>query len=120
MLKIFDEAAAKQHSEIFFEIDSIFLKMTVGGMRAVAAVLARVTKMTDILANTQFDGIFGLGFPEVNAVHKPWFQSAFSDRVIAEKKFAIWLNRDTTAEGNWGELSLGTLDEKHIAGQFAP
>jgi len=64
-----------------------------------------------------FDGIMGLGFPEI-AVGKvqPPFQNALDQGVFEEPVFSFWLNRDVEGEQG-GELVIGGVDPDHFTGE---
>ncbi len=65
-----------------------------------------------------FDGIMGLGFPEI-AVGKvqPPFQNALDQGVLEEPVFSFWLNRNTEEGEQGGELVLGGVDPDHFTGE---
>jgi phytepsin len=65
-----------------------------------------------------FDGIMGLGFPEI-AVGKvqPPFQNALDQGVLEEPVFSFWLNRNTDEGEQGGELVLGGVDPDHFTGE---
>ncbi|CAM0879731.1 unnamed protein product [Alopecurus aequalis] len=65
----------------------------------------------------KFDGILGLGFPEISVGSAPpiW-QSMQEQKLIAEDIFSFWLNRDPDATTG-GELVFGGADQKHYKGE---
>lgn len=65
-----------------------------------------------------FDGIMGLGFPEI-AVGKvqPPFQNALEQGALAEPVFSFWLNRNADDGEQGGELVLGGVDPEHYTGE---
>ena len=65
-----------------------------------------------------FDGIMGLGFPEI-AVGKvqPPFQNALDQGLLEEPVFSFWLSRDPESGEQGGELVLGGVDDNHFVGE---
>ena len=64
-----------------------------------------------------FDGIMGLGFPEIAVGKvKPPFQNMVEQGLIPEPVFSFWLNRDPDSEQG-GELVLGGADPDHYKGE---
>ncbi|KAK1661759.1 hypothetical protein QYE76_049918 [Lolium multiflorum] len=65
----------------------------------------------------KFDGILGLGFPEISVGSAPpiW-QSMQEQKLIAKDIFSFWLNRDPDATTG-GELVFGGVDKKHYKGE---
>ncbi|KAL6770501.1 ASP1 [Auxenochlorella protothecoides x Auxenochlorella symbiontica] len=66
----------------------------------------------------QFDGILGLGFPEI-AVNKvpPPFQQALKQKLLDEPVFSFWLNRKVEDGEAGGELVLGGVNKDHYKGE---
>lgn len=66
----------------------------------------------------KFDGILGMGFPEI-AVEQavPPFNMMLDQELLAEPVFAFWLNRDPQ-DPDGGELVLGGIDEAHYTGDI--
>jgi phytepsin len=67
----------------------------------------------------QFDGILGLGFPQISVGRTtPVFQNMISQGLVKEPLFSFWLNRnDPGAEG--GELVFGGVDRDHYKGEHS-
>lgn len=64
-----------------------------------------------------FDGIMGLGFPEIAVGKvKPPFQNMIDQKLLPEPVFSFWLNRDPEGE-HGGELVLGGADPDHYKGK---
>lgn len=64
-----------------------------------------------------FDGIFGLGFPEIAVARvTPPFQNMIEQDLLPEPVFSFWLNRNADDEQG-GELVLGGVDPDHYAGE---
>lgn len=74
----------------------------------------RETSPTFIIG--KFDGILGLGFPEISVGGAPpiW-QSMKQQKLVAKDVFSFWLNRDPDASAG-GELVFGGVDPKHYKG----
>lgn len=66
----------------------------------------------------QFDGIMGLGFPEIAVGKvKPPFQNMVDQGLLPEPVFSFWLNRHAEDGEKGGELVLGGVDERHYKGE---
>jgi cathepsin D len=65
-----------------------------------------------------FDGILGMGFPEISVNHiPPFFQNAVASGAVAEPVFAFYLAKDAS-ESTGGELTLGGTDPSRYTGSF--
>ncbi|ONK63041.1 uncharacterized protein A4U43_C07F10780 [Asparagus officinalis] len=74
----------------------------------------REGSLTFLLA--KFDGIVGLGFPEISVGDvPPIWSSMLEQKLINEKVFSFWLNRNAD-ETDGGELVFGGVDPKHYVG----
>lgn len=92
--------------------------LTIGGLEIDGQVFAEAVQEPSIsFIAAYFDGILGLGFPEI-AVGKvqPPFQRALEQGLLSEPVFSFWLNRDTSDEQG-GELVLGGVDPDHFKGE---
>jgi len=66
-----------------------------------------------------FDGILGLGFPEISVEGVvPPFNNMMDQGLVEENVFAFWLNRDLTSGGPGGEITFGGLDPAHYVGKI--
>ncbi|WPT18028.1 Aspartic proteinase A2 [Picochlorum sp. SENEW3] len=64
-----------------------------------------------------FDGIMGMGFPEISVGKvQPPFQNMLEQGLIEEPVFSFWLNRDED-DMQGGEMILGGVDPKHFVGE---
>ncbi|OAY82804.1 Aspartic proteinase [Ananas comosus] len=74
----------------------------------------RESSLTFLVA--KFDGILGLGFPEISVGSVPplWYSMA-EQKLIDKKVFSFWLNRNENDE-NGGEIVFGGVDSKHFKG----
>jgi len=74
----------------------------------------RETSPTFIIG--KFDGILGLGFPEISVGGAPPIWQSMKEQNLVEKDvFSFWLNRDPDASAG-GELVFGGVDSKHYKG----
>uniref|UniRef100_A0ACD5TRM2 Uncharacterized protein n=1 Tax=Avena sativa TaxID=4498 RepID=A0ACD5TRM2_AVESA len=65
----------------------------------------------------KFDGILGLGFPEISVGSAPPIWQSMQEQKLIEKDiFSFWLNRDPDASAG-GELVFGGVDQKHYKGE---
>ncbi|XP_072960150.1 aspartic proteinase-like isoform X2 [Typha angustifolia] len=64
----------------------------------------------------KFDGILGLGFPEISVGNVPplWYSMA-EQELIDKKVFSFWLNRHED-DDNGGEIVFGGVDPNHYKG----
>ncbi|KQK07662.1 aspartic proteinase [Brachypodium distachyon] len=74
----------------------------------------RETSATFIIG--KFDGILGLGFPEISVGKAPpvWM-SMQKQKLLADDVFSFWLNRNADATSG-GELVFGGVDSNHYKG----
>ncbi|KAJ3676019.1 hypothetical protein LUZ60_003431 [Juncus effusus] len=64
----------------------------------------------------KFDGILGLGFPEISVGGVPPLWYSMAEQGLLEKNvFSFWLNRNED-DSNGGELVFGGVDSKHFVG----
>uniref|UniRef100_A0A0D9UZW0 Peptidase A1 domain-containing protein n=1 Tax=Leersia perrieri TaxID=77586 RepID=A0A0D9UZW0_9ORYZ len=64
----------------------------------------------------KFDGILGLGFPEISVGGAPPIWQGMKEQKLIEKDiFSFWLNRDPDASTG-GELIFGGVDPNHYKG----
>ncbi|KAK8914081.1 Aspartic proteinase [Platanthera zijinensis] len=97
----------------FFSQDHV----QVGDLLVKDQVFIEVTRegsLTFLLA--KFDGILGLGFPEISVgSYPPVWQSMAEQGLLQENIFSFWLNRNEHDEIG-GELIFGGMDPKHYIG----
>jgi len=66
----------------------------------------------------KFDGIVGMGFPELaEGLVPPFFNNMIDQGLVDEPKFGFWLNRDPE-DPNGGELVLGGNDPALFTGEI--
>lgn len=69
-----------------------------------------------IFVLAKFDGIVGLGFPEISVGKVPPIWSAMVEQnLVNENVFSFWLNRNAD-DTNGGEIVFGGVDPKHYKG----
>lgn len=92
--------------------------LQIGGLEIENQIFAEAVNEPSIsFIAAYFDGILGLGFPEIAVGKvKPPFQNALDQDLLAEPVFSFWLNRDVDGEQG-GELVLGGVDEDHYKGE---
>eukprot|EP00891_Asterochloris_glomerata_P005499 jgi/Astpho2/5499/Aster-07834 len=94
--------------------------LRVGSLEVEHQTFAEATKEPGLaFVAAKFDGIMGLGFPEI-AVGRvtPPFQRMLDQGVVKEPVFSFWLNRDVEGQQG-GELVLGGMDPAHFKGDHA-
>lgn len=93
-------------------------KLTLGGLEVHNQLFAEAVNEPGIaFVAAQFDGILGMGFPEIAVTRAmPPFHKMLEDGIIKEPVFSFWLNRDVDgAKG--GEMVLGGADPAHYKGK---
>lgn len=98
----------------FFSVDVL----GIGGVEVKGQTFAEAVMEPSIsFIAASFDGILGMGFPEI-AVGKvrPPFQNMLDQGLIDDPVFSFWLNRRVGDEPG-GELVLGGVDDRHYIGQ---
>lgn len=93
--------------------------LTWAGLEVVNQVFAEAVDEPGIaFVAAKFDGILGMGFPEI-AVEQvvPPFSMMLDQGLITEPVFAFWLNRDPN-DPNGGEMVLGGIDKAHYTGDI--
>eukprot|EP01023_Acetabularia_acetabulum_P002127 TRINITY_DN1081_c1_g2_i1.p1 TRINITY_DN1081_c1_g2~~TRINITY_DN1081_c1_g2_i1.p1 ORF type:complete len:527 (-),score=108.70 TRINITY_DN1081_c1_g2_i1:271-1773(-) len=92
--------------------------VTIGDVTIPDQTFAEATKepgFAFILA--KFDGILGLGFPEISVDHvTPPFINMVEEKLIPQPLFSFWLNREEGARKG-GEMVLGGIDPAHYKGE---
>merc|ERR1711942_571802 len=91
----------------------------VAGVCVTGQLFAEVTHEPGIsFIAAQFDGILGMGFPQI-AVNDapPVFNNMIDQGVVEAPVFSFWLNRDPDAEIG-GELILGGSDPQFYEGEM--
>jgi len=90
----------------------------VGDLTVTDQVFIETTRESSIsFVLAKFDGILGLGYPEISVGDVPPIWSSMAEQGLMEKKvFSFWLNRDEE-DVNGGELVFGGVDSKHFTGQ---
>jgi len=89
--------------------------VTIGGLSVPNQVFAEVTKEPGFaFVAAKFDGIMGLAFQSISVddVTPVWY-NLLADKAVADPVFAFWLSKDSSKDS---ELTLGGVDEAHIAG----
>lgn len=92
--------------------------LTLGDLVVKNQVFAEATKEPGLtFLAAKFDGILGMGFPEIAVNHvKPVFDNMVDQDLLPEPVFSFWLNRDPNAKAG-GELVLGGVDPDHFKGE---
>jgi phytepsin len=98
----------------FFSQDNV----QVGDLTVTDQIFIETTRESSIsFVLAKFDGILGLGFPEISVGDAPPLWYSIAEQGLIEKKvFSFWLNRDEE-DLNGGELVFGGVDSKHFTGQ---
>ena len=80
---------------------------------------AEATKIPAIpFAVGKFDGILGMGYPQISVDRvPPVFKNMIDQKIVQEPVFSFWLNRDPKAAMG-GEMILGGSDPKYYSGNF--
>lgn len=92
--------------------------LSIGALRVADQTFAEaVTEPSIAFIAASFDGIMGLGFPEISVGRVlPPFQNMLKQELLPEPVFSFWLNRKADSEEG-GELVLGGVDPKHFKGE---
>lgn len=90
--------------------------MNINGLKISQQGFATVSSMSGTDAD-KMDGMFGLGYQSGAQSGFPTaIDSAYSQKLIDEKVFAFYLNRDTSASSG-GELTIGGVSSKYYTGK---
>lgn len=95
--------------------------VSVAGLTAAQQTFAESTKEPGVaFIAGKFDGILGLAWSAI-AVDgvTPVFDTMVAQGAVDEPVFAFWLNRNASAGGAGGELTLGGTDDAHYDGDIA-
>lgn len=97
--------------------------MALGNMKVSGLTFAEVTREYEqIFYTSPFDGILGLGYPQIAADGvKPPFDAMVDQRLVTNPVFSVYLNRDTSGPVG-GEILFGGIDKAHYTGAitYAP
>merc|ERR1711939_1109618 len=90
-----------------------------GGVSVGKQLFAEAVKEPGIaFVAAHFDGILGMGFPDISVNHiPPFFQNAVASGAIAKPEFAFYLAKKAS-ETPGGELTLGGADPTRYTGDF--
>jgi phytepsin len=93
-------------------------KLTFGGLEVKDQLFAEAVNEPGLaFVAAQFDGILGMGFPNIAVTGaKPPFQNMLDQGVVKDPVFSFWLNRNPDGEDG-GELVLGGADPDHYKGE---
>lgn len=92
--------------------------LTIGGLKVEGQVFAEAVQEPSLsFIAAYFDGIMGLGFPEISVGKvTPPFQNMIEQGLLPEPVFSFWLNR-IAEEEQGGEMVLGGVDPDHFKGE---
>nr|QOL01246.1 putative extracellular protein TR9_052 [Trebouxia lynnae] len=92
--------------------------MTLGSLEVQHQTFAEATKEPGLaFVAAKFDGILGLGFPEIAVTGAvPPFNNMIDQGLVKDPVFSFWLNRDVEGRQG-GELTLGGVDPAHYKGE---
>lgn len=92
--------------------------LTIGGATIANQTFGEAEILSRNFAESLFDGILGLGFPEISQdrVTTP-FENMIKQNLLPKPVFSFYLNRDVNGNRG-GELVLGGIDESHFEGDI--
>lgn len=98
--------------------------MCIGDLCVKDQTFAEATKQPGIsFVVGKFDGILGLGWPEISVDGvTPVFDTMVAQNVVEKSVFSFWLNRTAASspdKESGGEMVLGGTDPAHFAGPIA-
>lgn len=98
----------------FFSTDIL----TLGSLEVQQQTFAEATQEPGLaFVAAKFDGILGLGFPEISVGGAvPPFNLMLDQGLVKEPVFSFWLNRNVEGKQG-GELTLGGVDPAHFKGE---
>ncbi|KAL3146574.1 hypothetical protein ABBQ32_000814 [Trebouxia sp. C0010 RCD-2024] len=92
--------------------------LTFGSLEVQHQTFAEATKEPGLaFVAAKFDGILGLGFPEIAVTGAvPPFNNMIDQGLVKDPVFSFWLNRNVEGRQG-GELTLGGVDPAHFKGE---
>ena len=96
------------------ELSKFTLQVTVGGITGEYIPFVSGMKVDPRLHIIQ--GVLGMGYQPIAAQYN-WFTLMFEQGMIRRKIFGIWLNRSLNNKQPDGEICVGCIDRRKMAGQ---
>ncbi|KAH7980718.1 hypothetical protein HPB49_018541 [Dermacentor silvarum] len=90
-----------------------------GDVRVQSQTFAEILRESGLaFIAAKFDGILGLGYPQISVLSvPPVFDNMVAQGVAAKPVFSVYLDRNTS-DPNGGEVLFGGIDEAHYTGNI--
>ncbi|KAJ2508531.1 aspartic proteinase precursor [Coemansia sp. RSA 2052] len=92
--------------------------LLVGGVSAPGLHVGVATHMGKFFRTTQFDGVFGLGFPKLSRIQAdPPLYTMIQSGLLEKPVFSFWVREGKNGQHAGGEVVLGGVNDKRFEGR---
>ncbi|KAJ2698808.1 aspartic proteinase precursor [Coemansia sp. IMI 209128] len=92
--------------------------LQVGNVSAPGLHVGLATHMGRFFRTTQFDGVFGLGFPKLSRIQAdPPLYTMIQEGLLEKPEFSFWVREGKNGQHAGGEVVLGGVNERRFEGR---